>query len=567
MRTPQEIALRRFARCGSGGNALRRFALPRSGPCRGRTKPAYQEHHTGDQSKIPGRDSNGETMKRQIIKRIVLAVLLTGIMLLYGCSDGKTPAKNQNQAPVPGHTSKPTESVEDKAKEGSDGKSKKGTTGLQFGEGTENVSKDSGGGLLTDQMDWPDTGRKEIGFTGEKESEDSEKREETADGGGKEKEKKAADGGGKEEEKKKKTAGSGGEEKGKKKKTADSGGKEKGKKKKTADMEKKAQDRVIRLGFAGDLNLSEDWETTVFMDRQENGIRDCFSPALLKEMRDFDLFMLNNEYTYSRRGEPQEKTYTFRADPDRVKNLDTLGVDIVLTANNHIKDYGEESLIDTLDTLDEAGIRRVGAGRNIEEASAPVVYELNGHKIAYVAASCAEEHEDVIWTSPATEDSPGILGCYDPEAFYEAVRKAAQQADFVIVSVHWGYEYLEYYTEEQEAMAHELVASGADAIIGTHPHILQGINIIDGVPVFYSLGNFWFNGEDLMTGMAELTLRLPADPDEKPELTGVRFIPCTQRKLFTSGPGEGQEKELILQHMRDISFGTEIDSDGVIRIP
>lgn len=494
-------------------------------------------------------------MKRQIIKRLVLAVLFTGVMFLYGCSGGKTQAKNQSQAPVPGHAPKTTESEENRAKEGSDGKSEKGTTGLQFGEGTENVSKDSGGGLLTDQMDWPDTSRKEIGITGEKESEDSEKREETAGSGGEEK------------GKKKKTADSGGKEEEKKKKTADSGGKEKGEKKKTADMEKKAQDRVIRLGFAGDLNLSEDWETTVFMDRQENGIRDCFSPALLKEMRNFDLFMLNNEYTYSRRGEPQGKTYTFRADPERVKNLDTLGVDIVLTANNHIKDYGEESLIDTLDTLDEAGIRRVGAGRNIEEASAPIVYKLNGHKIAYVAASCAEENEDVIWTSPATEDSAGILGCYDPEAFYEAVRKAAQQADFVIVSVHWGYEYLEYYTEEQETMAHELVASGADAIIGTHPHVLQGINIIDGVPVFYSLGNFWFNGEDLMTGMAELTLRLPADPDEKPELTGVRFIPCTQRNLFTSVAGKGQEKELILQHMRDISFGTEIDSDGVIRIP
>lgn len=488
-------------------------------------------------------------MKRRNIKRAVLTVFLTGVMFIYGCSGGNAPEKTGGKAPVPGHTSKTAESAENKAEKGSEGKAGKGKTGLQFGEGTEKAPKDSGGGLLTDSVDWPENDRKEMGFTGET------KKEETAKSGGKE------------ERKKKKTTEGGGKEEGKKKKTAKSGGKEEEKKKKAGDMEEKAQDREVRLGFAGDLNLSEDWETTVFMDRQEKGIRDCFSPALLEKMRGFDLFMLNNEYTYSRRGEAQEKTYTFRADPKRVKNLNTLGVDIVLVANNHIKDYGEESLVDTLDTLDEAGIRRVGAGRNIEEASAPVIYKINGHRIAYVAASCAEEHEDVIWTSPATEDSPGILGCYDPEDFYEAVRKAAQQADFVIASVHWGYEYLEYYTEEQEAMARELVASGADAIIGTHPHILQGINIMDGVPVFYSLGNFWFNGEDLMTGMAELTLRLPADSGEKPELTGLRFIPCTQRNLFTSGPEEGQEKEQILQHMRDISFGTEIDSDGVIRIP
>ena len=514
-----------------------------------------QEQHPGNQSKIPGRDNSGEIMKRRNIKRVVLTVFFMGVMFLYGCSAGNTPEKNGVQAPVPGHASKTEQSVENKAGEDSADKNGKGTTGLQFGEGSENAAKDSGGGLLTDQVDWPEEDRKEMGFRGEKGSGDSEKKEDTAAGGEKE------------EGKKKKTAADGEKEEGKKKKTAAGGEKEEGKKKKTGDVEEKAQDRQIRLGFAGDLNLSEGWETTVFMDRQENGIRDCFSPALLKEMRDFDLFMLNNEYTYSRRGKPQEKTYTFRADPKRVKNLKTLGVDIVLAANNHIKDYGEESLVDTLDTLDKAGIRRVGAGRNLEEASSPVIYEINGHRIAYVAASCAEEHEDVIWTSPATDDSPGILGCYDPEAFYEAVRKADQQADFVIASVHWGYEYLEYYTEEQEAMARELVASGADAVIGTHPHILQGISIIDGVPVFYSLGNFWFNGEDLMTGMAELTLRLPADPHEKPELTGLRFIPCTQRDLFTSGPEEGQEKELILQHMRDISFGTEIDSDGKIRIP
>lgn len=502
-------------------------------------------------------------MKRRNIIRAVLTVFFIGVMFLYGCSGGNTADKNRDQAPVPGHAPKTTGNVKNKAEESSGNKTGKGTTGLQFGEETQNAAKESGGGLLTDQVDWPENDRKETGFTGETKKEETEKR------GGKkeEKKKKTAEGGGKEEGKKKKTGKNGGKEEEKKKQTTKSSVKEAEKKKKTGDMEEKAQDREIRLGFAGDLNLSEDWETTAFMDRQENGIRDCFSPALLEEMRAFDLFMLNNEYTYSRRGKAQEKTYTFRADPERVKNLDTLGVDIVLVANNHIKDYGEESLVDTLDTLDEAGIRRVGAGRNIEEASAPVIYEINGHRIAYVAASCAEEHEDVIWTSPATEDSPGILGCYDPEAFYEAVRKAAQQADFVIVSVHWGYEYLEYYTEEQEAMARELVASGADAIIGTHPHILQGINIIDGVPVFYSLGNFWFNGEDLMTGMAELTLRLPADPGEKPELTGLRFIPCTQRDLFTSGPVEGQEKELILQHMRDISFGTEIDSDGVIRMP
>ncbi|MDO5475572.1 MAG: CapA family protein [Eubacteriales bacterium] len=331
-----------------------------------------------------------------------------------------------------------------------------------------------------------------------------------------------------------------------------------------ADAARHGEDILVTLGFAGDVNLSEGWETTEKMDGQKNGILDCFSEKTVERMRGFDLFMLNNEFTYSTRGKKSQKTYTFRADPDRVENLKKLGVDIVLTANNHINDYGTDAFLDTLDTLDRAGIRRVGAGKDLKEAASPVYIELYGRKIAYVAASCAEEHEDTIWTTPAEKDSPGILGCYDPEAFCESVREAAEQADFVIASVHWGYEYLDYYTAEQKEMAKSLIGAGADAVIGTHPHVLQGVEYLDGAPVFYSLGNFWFNGEDLMTGMAQLTLRLPEDPEEKVRLEETKFIPCTQTGLYTKEAESDWERDQILQHMRDISFGSEIMDDGTV---
>ena len=144
-------------------------------------------------------------MKRRNIKRVVLTVFFMGVMFLYGCSAGNTPEKNRDQAPVPGHASKTAQSVENKAGEDSADKNGKGTTGLQFGEGSENAAKDSGGGLLTDQVDWPEEDRKEMGFTGEKESGDSEKKDDTAAGGEQE------------EGKKKKTAAGGEQEEGKKK--------------------------------------------------------------------------------------------------------------------------------------------------------------------------------------------------------------------------------------------------------------------------------------------------------------------------------------------------------------
>ena len=170
-------------------------------------------------------------MKRRNIKRVVLTVFFMGVMFLYGCSAGNTPEKNGDQAPVPGHASKTAQSVENKAGEDSADKNGKGTTGLQFGEGSENAAKDSGGGLLTDQVDWPEEDRKEMGFTGEKESGDSEKKEDTAAGGEQEegKKKKTAAGGEQEEGKKKKTAAGGEKEEGKKKKTAAGGEKEEGK--------------------------------------------------------------------------------------------------------------------------------------------------------------------------------------------------------------------------------------------------------------------------------------------------------------------------------------------------
>ncbi len=323
-------------------------------------------------------------------------------------------------------------------------------------------------------------------------------------------------------------------------------------------------DGIVRLGFAGDLNLSEGWETTEKLDASANGIEDCFDPKLLDMMKDFDIFMLNNEFTYSTRGEKSEKTYTFRANPDRVENLHKIGVDVVLTANNHINDYGPDALVDTLDTLDAAGIPHVGAGRNLDEAKEIVYFNVGDYKLAYVAASCAEEFENTIWTTPATADTPGILGCYDDKDILEVIKKAKETSDYVIVNVHWGYEYLDWYTPQHQELAYRMFDSGADAVIGGHPHVLQGIQMVEGKPIFYSLGNFWFNNEDLYSGMAELDLKIPDAPGGKIELVETKFIPCTQYKVYTALPEDATEKQEIIDHVAGISTDVWLDEDGVV---
>lgn len=335
----------------------------------------------------------------------------------------------------------------------------------------------------------------------------------------------------------------------------------------SSSAEKTADDtETVTLGFAGDINFAEGWPTTEKMDAQPDGILDCFSPDCIDTMRGFDLFMLNNEFTYSTRGSEVPKTYHFRSNPSRVENLKKLGVDLVLLANNHVFDYGTDALTDTLDTLAKAGIPEVGAGRNLEEAATPYYARINGRTIAYVAATKAEQYESAIHTQAATDTQPGVLACYDPSRFLEEIREADANSDFVVASVHWGLEYDEHYSDDQRALAEQMVAAGADAVIGSHTHCLQGINLIDGAPVFYSLGNFWFNEKPLYSGMARISLRVPEDRTQPVTLTETAFLPCTQYDLHTDLVTDPERKQTILDHIAGLSNGdVTVSPDGIVK--
>lgn len=316
--------------------------------------------------------------------------------------------------------------------------------------------------------------------------------------------------------------------------------------------------KLITLGFAGDVNLDENWPTTLHLNQQDNGIEDCISEEIIEDLRACDLFMLNNEFTYSDRGTPMNgKMYTFRATPSRVDVIKELGADIVLLANNHIYDYGAEAMLDTMDVLKESGIDYVGAGKNDDEACNIVYYEIDGMKIAYVAASRAEKNK---MTPQATEDSPGILRAYDPKEFLSLVQEADQNSDFVVANIHWGTEYSFELEEVQKELGHALAEAGADLVIGTHPHVLQGIEIYDDVPIFYSLGNFWFNEKDLYSGYAKVTV----DASDA-SIQEIQFVPCVQQNCETRLPMNNEERQEILDFLEDISEHVMISEEGMIK--
>lgn len=313
---------------------------------------------------------------------------------------------------------------------------------------------------------------------------------------------------------------------------------------------------TVTFTFAGDVLLDENY--AVMSTYRANGsvLENCIDPELLEIMQGSDVFMINNEFPYTNRGTPlANKTFTFRADPANVQILKDMGVDIVSLANNHASDYGEISLLDTLDTLEGAGIPYVGAGRDLEEASKVVFYQKGDMKIGVVSATEVERMATPD-TKGATENTPGTFRCFQNDALEEVIREAKKECDFLIVVVHWGTESTDELDWSQPGQAADFTAAGADVVIGAHPHVLQEIAYVNEAPVFYSLGNYWFNSKTQDSCLVTLEIG-----DEG--LVSAKFIPCRTSGSKTS-LATGAEAERILEYMRGLSDGVVIDEEGYV---
>lgn len=308
--------------------------------------------------------------------------------------------------------------------------------------------------------------------------------------------------------------------------------------------------------FAGDLLLDDHYAPMIRLKSRKNGILDCFSPETLQLMQNADFFMLNNEFPYTDRGTPTEgKKYTFHAKPENAVILNQLGVDMVALANNHAYDYGETSLLDTLDTLNKEQMPYAGAGHNLEEAASPVVVWNHNMKIAVFCATQIERLDNPD-TKGAGNNTPGVFRCWQNDQLVQAVKEAGSRYDFVIVYVHWGTESTTEVDSYQKQLAQQLADAGAGIVIGDHPHVLQGITWMKQTPVIYSMGNYWFNSAAMDTGLMQMTL-------ENKKIQKLQFIPARQADCYTQVVS-GNDKSRIIGNMRQMSAGVTIDDDGTI---
>lgn len=320
-----------------------------------------------------------------------------------------------------------------------------------------------------------------------------------------------------------------------------------------AVAETEPEDPVVHLLFSGDVYFSSHVLTAY---DNAGGIHGVLAEAYRDEISRADIYMANQEFPFSDRGTPApDKQFTFRVPPERVSMMHELGIDIVTIANNHTLDYGTDALVDTCTTLENAGIPYVGAGANMDRAKQLETIEVRGRTIGFLAAS--RVYPDTSWV--ANSKKPGMVSGYDPSILLKEIEAAGEYCDYLVVYMHWGIERDEKPQEYQRTLGRQLIDAGADLVIGSHPHVLQGIEYYQGKPIVYSLGNFIFGSSIPKTAL------LRADVDLEQNQVKLSLVPGTSGAGFTKELTDPGKKAEFYQYMQGISFGVSIDENGVVR--
>ena len=216
------------------------------------------------------------------------------------------------------------------------------------------------------------------------------------------------------------------------------------------------------------------------------------------------------------------------AKDEDLNKLKQLSFDIVSLANNHYYDLGLDGARHTIQLLDELGIQHIGAGNNIQEASAPVVTVIHDKKVAFLAFC---DKEKMGWCPWATETSPGINPMYDDYVVSE-IKKYKKQNDYVVVMPHWGREHTWVTSVRVYKMAKKMMKAGADLILGSHPHRVQPVVNYKKASVAYSMGNFLFPDRLIVKPRSTYYPEEPIDLTTLPVTDAYPYVECVTYKKW-----------------------------------
>jgi hypothetical protein len=270
-----------------------------------------------------------------------------------------------------------------------------------------------------------------------------------------------------------------------------------------------------------------------------------------------DLTVGNLENTLSRSGPPQQGGDSFGAEPEVVQLLAGAGFDAVSLANNHVGDFGEQALLDTVRRLRQSPVVPFGAGNGLAEAARPALLERHGVRFAFLGFNAIGE------TPAAGRRSPGALSVRMPPRtgplsasdlglVTRQVRRVADRADVVVVLPHWGTQYTHVPEPVQRLVGRRLVDAGASLVVGGHPHWVQGLDVHRGRVIAHSLGNFVFD----MAFMTETQQGVVLEATFWGErLRALRLVPYRMDASFAPRPAAPAEARDILGDVWSTSTG------------
>lgn len=218
-----------------------------------------------------------------------------------------------------------------------------------------------------------------------------------------------------------------------------------------------------------------------------------------------DLLVVNTENPFTSSSNALKPDVPLKASPEYIDLINGTNYTVLsANANNHVFDYGIEGMQDSIKNLDSKNIAHIGAGDNKAQATQPFTMEKNGHKITvfnYMDGENFAEYSDEVMPK-ATDNTPGYSAWDDTQSPQQIKQARENGSDFIIVYMHYGNEYSRSPNENQKEISHKAIDAGADTVVGSHAHVTQGMEVYNGKPIFYNLGNFIFDQSNPATHRA-----------------------------------------------------------------
>lgn len=247
----------------------------------------------------------------------------------------------------------------------------------------------------------------------------------------------------------------------------------------------KRQDDTLRIVITGDLLLDRGVRKKI----ETAGVDALFTPAVDSVFHSSDFVIANLECPVTKVRERVYKRFIFRGEPEWLPALRRHGITHLNLANNHSIDQGRNGLVDTQEQIEKAGMIPVGAGRNMEEAAAPLLISTVPRRIWLVPSlRLPLENFPYLPQKPCVSQES-----MDSLTVRVARLRAADARCYILILLHWGWEHHLKATPQQREDARRLVDAGADAVIGHHSHTLQTVETYRGKPIYYGIGNFIFD--------------------------------------------------------------------------